>query len=164
MRWDPSLILILVLEVGFAAAMLVSAVLDIRARRLPNWLNLAVALGFLPWAWATGLPWGEVAIHLAVGAAVLGIGFGLFALGVIGGGDAKLGAAVTLWIGLSFDLLRFFLIMALAGGILAVVALIWQARTRQELTRALPYGVAIGAAGLDYWLRHSHAACRVFGC
>jgi prepilin peptidase CpaA len=164
MRWDTSHILVLALECGFAAAMLVSAALDIRARRLPNALNLAVALGFLPWAWASGLPWSDFALHLAVGAAVLGLGFGLFAFGVIGGGDAKLGAAVALWIGLSFDLLRFFLVMALAGGVLAMVALAWQARTRRRLTQALPYGVAIGAAGLDYWLHHSQAACFMSGC
>jgi prepilin peptidase CpaA len=152
------------LETGFAAAMLVSGWLDIRARRLPNWLNLAVALGFLPWAWASGLGWGGFAIHLAVGAVVLGIGFCLFALDVIGGGDAKLGAAVALWIGLSFDLLRFFLIMALAGGVLAAIALVYQSVTKRQVTRALPYGVAIGVAGLDYWLRHSQAGCWLSGC
>jgi prepilin peptidase CpaA len=162
MRWDA--VLILILELGFAAAMLVSAALDIRSRRLPNSLNLALALGFLPWAWAAGLGWGGLAIHLAVGAAVLAVGFGLFSFGVIGGGDAKLGAATALWIGLSFDLLRFFLIMALAGGVLAAIALGWQSATKRQITRALPYGVAIGAAGLEYWLRHSQTGCWLSGC
>lgn len=159
---DP--VLTLALECGFAAAMLACAALDIRARTLPNWLNLAVALGFLPWAWAGGLAWSEVAIHAVVGAVVLGIGFGLFTAGVLGGGDAKMAAAVALWIGLSFDLLRFFLIMALAGGILAVIALVWQARTHRKVTRALPYGVAIAVGGLDFWLHHSQVACRLSGC
>jgi prepilin peptidase CpaA len=162
MRFDTTLIL--ALECGFAAAMLVSAVLDIRARTLPNWLNLAVALGYLPWAWAMGSSWSEIAIHIAVGAVVLGVGFALFTTGVIGGGDAKMGAAVALWIGLSFDLLRFFLIMALAGGVLAVIALAWQARTHRKVTRALPYGVAIGFGGLDFWFHHSQAACVLSGC
>jgi prepilin peptidase CpaA len=157
-------LLSIVLECGFAAAMLISAALDIRARRLPNSLNLAIALGFFPWAWASMLGWEQLGVHVAVGVVVLGIGFALFATGVIGGGDAKMGAAVALWIGLSFDLLRFFIVMSFAGGILAVCALIWQAVTRKPVTRALPYGVAIGAAGLDYWLRHSHAACLLSGC
>ncbi|HVT50217.1 MAG TPA: prepilin peptidase [Dongiaceae bacterium] len=161
MHWD---LLSLLLEWGFALAMLVSAALDLRARRLPNWLNLAVALGFLPWAWVKALGWNAFAIHAGVGAAVLGLGFALFAAGVIGGGDAKLGAAVALWIGFSFDLLRFFLVMSFAGGILAVCALIWQAATHRQLTRALPYGVAIGVAGLDFWLRHSQAACSLSAC
>lgn len=160
----PRETLIALLEWGFALAMLVSAALDIRSRRLPNWLNLVVALGFFPWAWAMALGWDQLAIHVGVGIAVLGVGFGLFAAGVIGGGDAKLGAAVALWIGLSFDLLRFFLVMSLAGGVLAVCALIWQRATHRQLTRALPYGVAIAAAGLDYWLRHSDAGCALTGC
>jgi prepilin peptidase CpaA len=163
MRWDTTLIL--VLEYGFAAAMLASAALDIRSRRLPNGLNLAVALGFLPWAWASGLVWSDIAIHLAVGVTVLGIGFGLFSFGVIGGGDAKLAAAVVLWIAPALEpLLRFFLIMALAGGVLAVIALAWQATTGRRVTRALPYGVAIAAAGLEFWLRYSQAACPLSGC
>ena len=147
--------------------MVVSAVLDLRFRRLPNGLNLAVALAFLPWAWAVGLAWDQLAIHVGVGIVVLGIGFALFATGVIGGGDAKMGAAVALWIGFSFsdplDLLRFFLVMSLAGGVLAVFALTWQRATRRQLTRALPYGVAIAAAGLDYWFRHSQAAANLAG-
>jgi prepilin peptidase CpaA len=158
MRWD----LIVLLECGFALAMAVSAVLDIRSRRLPNGLNLAVALGFFPWAWAMGLGWDQMAIHVGIGIAVLGLGFVLFATGVIGGGDAKLGAAVALWIGFDprdpLDLLRFFLVMSLAGGVLAVFALIWQGATHRKVTRALPYGVAIGVAGLDYWFRHSTTA------
>ena len=162
MHWDT--VLTVLLQFGFALAMLASATLDLRSRRLPNWLNLAVAMGFLPWAWSTGLPWNDVAIHLVVGAMVLAVGFGLFATGVIGGGDAKLGAAVALWIGFSSELLRFFIAMALAGGVLAIFALIWQAAAHQRLTRALPYGVAIGVAGLDYLFRHSEAACFFSGC
>ena len=166
MSWET--ILILCLEFAFAAAMLVSAVLDIRSRRLPNWLNLAIALGFLPWAWLSGLAWGDFAIHLAVGLVVLGIGFGLYAAGVIGGGDAKMAAAVALWIGLALEpdlpLLRFFLLMALAGGVLAVIALVWQSVKKRRLTDPLPYGVAIGVAGLDFWLHHSQAACLLSGC
>jgi prepilin peptidase CpaA len=164
MRWQ---LLAVILEWGFAAAMVVSAVLDIRFRRLPNGLNLAVALAFLPWAWAVGLAWDQLAIHVVVGILVLGVGFALFATGVIGGGDAKMGAAVALWIGFSFsdpfDLLRFFLVMSLAGGVLAVFALIWQRAAGRQLTRALPYGVAIAVAGLDYWFRHSQATATLPG-
>ena len=156
--------LALILEFAFAAAMLACAVLDIASRRLPNWLNLAIAVAFLPWAWAQDLGWVTVAINLAVGLVVLGVGFGLFSAGVIGGGDAKLAAAVALWIGLSLDLLRFFLVMSLAGGVLAAIALAWQAKTHRKLERALPYGVAIAAAGLDYWLRHTSAGCFLSGC
>jgi prepilin peptidase CpaA len=156
------------LEFGFAVAMLASAGCDLAWRRLPNWLNAAVAIGYLPWAWATGASWETVATALAVGGAVLAIGFGLFAAGVIGGGDAKLAAAVAIWIagatGFSLELLRFALVMSLAGGVLAVVALAWQIASKKRLQRPLPYGVAIAAAGLDFLLRHGQASCLMDLC
>jgi len=156
------------LELAFAAAMLIAAGCDIAWRRLPNWLTAGVALGYLPWAWAVGIGWTGIAVAVAVGAVVLGVGFGLFAAGVIGGGDAKLAAAVALWIGLSpgfiFELIRFFLVMSLAGGILAVIVLAGRALAPGRPQRPLPYGVAIAAAALDFWLRHSHAVCWATGC
>jgi prepilin peptidase CpaA len=152
------------LEWGFAAAMLAASGFDIAWRRLPNWLTAAVALGYLPWAWAIGTNWLEFAVALAVGAVVMAIGFGLFAGGIIGGGDAKMAAAVALWIGLKFELLQFFLVMSLAGGGLALIALAIQAGRGERLKRPLPYGVAIAIAALDYWFRHSRAACVLHSC
>jgi prepilin peptidase CpaA len=156
--------LILALDAAFALAMLVAAGCDIAWRRLPNWLTAAVALGFLPWAWAAGFSWTGIGIALGVGVVVLGIGFGLFAAGIIGGGDAKFAAAIALWIGLSLELLRFFLVMSLAGGVLAVIVLAKQAATKSPAARPLPYGVAIAVAALDYWIRHSRLACAFGGC
>jgi prepilin peptidase CpaA len=162
----PSLALLL--ESAFAVAMLVAAGFDIAWRRLPNWLTAAVALAFLPWAWAVGASGIGFAIALGLGAVVLAIGYGLFAAGIIGGGDAKMAAAIALWIGLSptfiFDILRFFLIMSLAGGVLAVLVLIGQAAAKDRLRRPLPYGVAIAIAALDYWSRHGQAACLLTAC
>ena len=152
------------LELAFAVAMLVAAACDIAWRRLPNWLTAGVAVAYLPWAWAVGIGWGGVAVALAVGAVVLGLGFGLFAAGVIGGGDAKLAAAVALWVGLSFELIRFFLVMSLAGGVLAVIILAARAFARGRPQRPLPYGVAIAAAALDFWIRHSHVVCWATAC
>ena len=60
----------------------------------------------LGWAAATGL-----------GALVAGMA--MFALGWIGGGDAKLFTACALWLGLTSTPV-FLLITALAGGLLAV--------------------------------------------
>ena len=156
--------LALALELAFAAAMLVAAGCDIAWRRLPNWLTAGVAIAYLPWAWAVGFGWIGIAVAAAVGAVVLGVGFGLFAAGVIGGGDAKLAAAVALWIGLSFELIRFFLVMSLAGGILAVIVLAGRAFAQGRPQRPLPYGVAIAAAALDFWMRHSHAVCWATAC
>ena len=154
--WGPGLAL--ALEAAFALAMLVAAGCDIAWRRIPNWLTAAVAIAYLPWAWAMGVSWLVLAVTLGVGLVVLGIGFGLFAAGMIGGSDAKMAAAVALWIGLTFDLLRFFLVMSLAGGVLAVLVLIGQAARKDRPRRPLPYGVAIAVGALDFWLRHGRAA------
>ena len=152
-----------IFEIAFALAMVASAAADIAWRRLPNWLNAAIAIAYLPWAWAAGESWSLIGVGFMVGAVVLAIGFGLFAANVIGGGDAKFAAAVAVWIGFSYDLLRFFLIMSLAGGVLAILALIWQAVTRRPLRRPLPYGVAIAAAGLDHWLHQTQSGALVAG-
>jgi prepilin peptidase CpaA len=111
-------------------------------------------------AFNADLSWAEAGIHLAVGFAALVVGVLLFAGGLIGGGDAKLFAAVSLYIGAaSFGLYVFA--VALAGGALAVavMALRWAVSSGltarigwlQHLTQksgALPYGVAIAAGGL----------------
>jgi prepilin peptidase CpaA len=164
MSSGPAAEIALLLEIAFAAAMLGSAAADLAWRRLPNWLNAAIAIAYFPWAWAVGEGWPFIAVAVVVGAVVLAIGFGLFAINVIGGGDAKFAAAVTIWIGFSYDLLRFFLIMSLAGGVLAILALTWQAVSRRPLRRPLPYGVAIAVAGLDHWLRQTQTGCTLMGC
>src|ERR1700754_2827323 len=56
---------------------------------------------------------------LLVGVAVLAVGLFLFTFNWIGGGDAKLLAAVSLWAGPSL-ILPFFLLTGFAGGVLAL--------------------------------------------
>lgn len=144
------------LEVAFACALLAMAVWDIASRRLPNWLNAAIALAYLPYALSLGAGWMQIGFSFAVGAMVLAAGIGVFSFGLIGGGDVKLAAAIAVWIGPSLDLLRFFLLMALVGGVLALIVLVWQRVTGRSSTRALPYGVALAVSGLDHWLHHNH--------
>ncbi len=58
-------------------------------------------------------------MHSAAAFVVLAISFSMFAAGWIGGGDAKLVAAIALWLG--FDQLFSFLILAsIFGGLLTV--------------------------------------------
>ncbi len=96
-----------------------AAVLDVRTRRIPNWLTvtglltgLALALG------AGGWPWGLSALGGA--GAALATGFLLFALGVLGAGDAKLLAAVGAHFGLS-QVVGAMGSVAVCGGVLALV-------------------------------------------
>lgn len=100
---------------GVAAA---AAFSDVRSLTIPNRYCLAIVLIYpiyvvtaeSPVAWTAGL---------VVAGVVLAAGFLLFALGRMGGGDAKLLAAVSLWAGTEL-LLDFLLLTALAGGVMAL--------------------------------------------
>jgi prepilin peptidase CpaA len=170
-----------ILELGFLLAMLVAAGRDLAAWSLPNWLTICVALGYLAWAWASGAGWPMVGWSLAAGILVLVVGYLLFALHLWGAGDGKMAAAVALWIGLNLELFRFFLVVSLAGGVLAIAALLIHAATgkpqvppgdpnaeaaarRNPLKARARYGAAIAIGGLDFWLRHSQAGCAISGC
>jgi prepilin peptidase CpaA len=170
----------LILEFAFLLAMLVAAFRDLAAWRLPNWLCLSVALGYIPWAWASGVGWASVGWAAAAGAVVLGAGYLLYELRLWSAGDAKLSAAVALWIGLNFELFWFFLIMSLAGGVLAVVSLGIHAATgkpqlppgdpgaeaakRNPLKAKARYGAAIAIGAFDFWLRHRLGVCLIWAC
>ena len=144
----------------FPTLVIAAAIGDLLTMRIPNWLNGVVALSVLPMAVLAGMPFDVAQWHLLAGAVMLVFGFGLFARGYVGGGDAKLLAAAGLWIGWT-SLLPFLLITTLAGGVLAIVCKLWQLiRSEQEvrdfawLRRAmrtnleLPYGIAIAAGAV----------------
>jgi prepilin peptidase CpaA len=133
-----------------AAALVAAAVGDIRTRTIPNWLNAAIALGAIAFWFASGLdPWPDMAIRFGVAAAVFALFAGAFALGMMGGGDVKLLAAVALWLppgGVLFLLVA----MSLAGGALTIAMWARHKLRRSSHTLEIPYGVAIAFGGL--WL------------
>lgn len=127
------------------------SITDIRDRRIPNWTVLAVAILFVPWAITQ-----HVSFLSALGAAAIAFvaSCGMYLFGVLGAGDSKLLTVTGLFVGLG-GLLPFLLLVALAGGLLAVVSLavrpvralvIIQMRGKGELGRGIPYGVAIALA------------------
>ena len=68
--------------------------LDLTALCIPNWLVGGV-LGVFLVAGLVALPLDLFAWRLGQGVLLLAIGFGLFSVGVLGGGDAKLVAALA---------------------------------------------------------------------
>jgi prepilin peptidase CpaA len=128
-----------------AIALLVAAVGDWRHRLIRNRLNVIIALG-APLFWlAGGLSlWPGVAAQLALALVVLMVCAGLFAIRVLGGGDAKLLAALALWVPPHL-FPNVLLVMALAGGLLAAALL---AGRRPGMAASVPYGIAIAAGGL----------------
>jgi len=133
---------------ALAIALVVAAATDLRARRIDNWLTFAIAAAAPLFWWASGLVlWPEIALQLAVAAAVFLALAGLFALGAMGGGDVKLLTALALWLPW-LPFLKLVVVMALLGGVLTLVAAAWHRAARREGRVEVPYGVAISAAGL----------------
>ena len=134
---------------------LYGAVTDVSRLTIPNWLNgLIAALGFAALG-VSGLPLGEIGIHVGIGLGAFIVAFILFSLGVFGGGDAKMIPAVALWMG-PIAMAPFLLWMALIGGVIGAIGLLskraplpagaptwmWNVLSKGE---GLPYGVAIAA-------------------
>ncbi len=142
------------LLIALAIALLFAAFTDIRRRQIDNWLNIAIALGAPLFWWASGMSlWPDVGIQIGVAFAAFAILAGMFALGMMGGGDVKLLTALALWIQPNW-FLELLIIMALLGGILTIVMGAWHVMRRQRDRLAIPYGVAISAAGL--WIIGFH--------
>ena len=149
-----------ILLTAVGAMMVVAAAHDFTTLTIPNWISLVLLGLFPPLAFSAGLGGVDVGMHLAVGIGALLIGVALFAANVVGGGDAKLFAAVSLYMGVQ-ALGPFLVGVTLCGGVLAMCALTlrWISNNGvavylgrfQHLANArmgIPYGVAIAAGGL----------------
>lgn len=140
------------LIVVLCAALVAAAVEDIVRLRISNVTVLVVMAGAVVSAALAGPSfalWENAVLFVAA----LAIGTLLFSLGMLGGGDIKLFAALALWIDLERSLL-LLLSIALVGGVLAIVFICWRilfrrgAPTASRLRLNLPYGVAIAAGAL----------------
>jgi prepilin peptidase CpaA len=153
----------------------VAAVIDVRSRRVPNWLTLGLAIAGLIQAglMGNGLGWAGSVRGLSVGFAVP---FIFFAINALGAGDVKLLAAVGAWVGAK-PILLIMLAAAVLGGVVALIQSILQrrlalvlgntallaanllsirrfgiakvaamGREKPSLENTIPYGVAISAA------------------
>jgi prepilin peptidase CpaA len=133
-----------------AAALLLAAVGDWRARIIPNRLNAAIALLAIPYWWSIGLPlWPGVALQLALGAAVFALFALAFRFGAMGGGDVKMAAAVALWLPFG-GVVKLLVIMSIAGGVLTLAMLAAHRMAKAAGQPEIPYGVAIAFGGI--WL------------
>ena len=96
------------------------AVLNLWRGTVPNWLVIALVASFPVTALVTGLPLADMGWHLLAFVIVLASVLGLFAIGLVAGGAAKLIAAISIWMGLSQAL--WFLLGAVLIGIAFLVA------------------------------------------
>jgi prepilin peptidase CpaA len=143
----------------FPLGMAYAAAFDILTMRIPNGVSLGIAAAFLVVAPIAAMPMQEMLMHLLVGAAVLIAGMILFSLRFVGGGDAKLLAAASLWIGAG-QLLAFVIYVTVFGGALALLLLAYRSAPAGALPlpdwamrlhkprSGMPYGLAIAAGAL----------------
>lgn len=144
----------------FPFAMALAASSDLLTMRISNKLVLLLVAVFCIVALAVDLPLQQFAMHVLCAMLVLVAGFTFFALGWMGGGDAKLAAATTLWLGFGLAL-PYLIYTALLGGALTILILAlrrlplmpliarfrWIERLHDRKT-GIPYGVAMALAGL----------------
>jgi prepilin peptidase CpaA len=150
------IILLFVLPLLFAYA----AATDLLSMTIPNTLSLILIALFPVVAFAAGLSFEQMAWHGAAAGLVFLVCFALFAMGIIGGGDAKFATVVALWVGLA-NLLPYFLYVSLLGGALTF-AIIWMKshqmpqlamrfawyRRLQDPKTGIPYGIALSIGAL----------------
>lgn len=144
----------------FPAVIVLAGAMDIFTMTIPNRIALGLVAGFVVLAPFAGFGWDVIGLHVATGAAMLLLGIGAFAAGWVGGGDAKLFAAASLWMGPE-NIYQFSLVTAIFGGVLSVGIVsmrmlplpeilgrqVWIARLHDAGAGA-PYCTALAAAGL----------------
>jgi prepilin peptidase CpaA len=144
----------------FPALMAFAGASDFFTMTISNSISVALVAGFILLSAAVGMPINEIGMHVSCGAGFLCLTFVLFALGWIGGGDAKLSAATAVWLGWG-NIVDYIGVASVIGGVLTLIFL--QARkwpmpefltARDWFARlydhgnGVPYGIALAAAGL----------------
>ncbi len=144
----------------FPALMAYVASSDLLTMTISNRISLALVAGFLVLALLSGMGFYDIAMHASAGLTVLAIAFLCFAMGWVGGGDAKVVSAAALWFG--FDhLMNFLLYASLFGGALTLLLLqfrqwplpyalagqTWLIRLHAKENR-VPYGIALAIGAL----------------
>ena len=145
---------------GFAILMSWAAYDDARSFTIPNKLPIAIALLYPAYVLSAPMPIDWTGALLVSGVLLL-VGFVLFVCRALGGGDAKLLAASSLWAGPAL-LPDVLLITALAGGGIAGAMWLQHRFSRAAVLgefftrpieedfgkRPMPYGIALCLGGL----------------
>jgi len=144
-----------ILPLGLAVA----AVSDLFTMTIPNRVSAALLASFFILAPLVGLSWADIGMSLVGGLAVFGVCFALFAMNVMGGGDAKLLTATAVWYGFNQSLLVYLVTVGYVGGAVTLVFLLLRNSSNSVMAmgiplpaslvtaKKIPYGIAIAIAG-----------------
>ena len=144
----------------FPALMAFAAASDLFTMTISNRVSLALAAGFLILALLGGMELHDLLSHVGAGAAVLAVAFVCFAMGWVGGGDAKVAAGAALWFGFG-HLLDYLVCASLFGGALTLLLLqfrqwplpspltgqAWLLKLHAKES-GIPYGIALAIGAL----------------
>lgn len=142
-------------HIALAASVAVAGLIDLRCRRVPNWLTLSLAVA--------GVAAAVVRPDLSLGGSVTGLGIGLaipfvlFALGMLGAGDAKLLAAIGAWMG-PVGIIWVMLLSGVAGGLLALATAATQGQLRPALRNVAFVGASLLTTRRTNWVSATDAA------
>ena len=148
---------------AFLVLILFAVIGDVRHLIIRNWISAALVVMFLLYL-ALADPSLPIGWHLLSAFIVFAVGFGLFIMGWVAGGDVKFMAALALWAGPDL-ILPFAQITTILGALLAatVLAAHWldsygeavgmpsgarRFMPRWARRKLCPYGLAIGLAAL----------------
>jgi prepilin peptidase CpaA len=147
----------------FPALMAFAAASDLFTMTISNRVSLALAAGFLVLAIFSGMGLHDILTHVGAGAAVLVVAFACFAMGWVGGGDAKVASAAALWFGFA-HLLDYLVYASLFGGALTLLLLQFRQwplpypfAGQQWLLKlhakdsGIPYGIALAIGALTIY-------------
>ncbi|WJH42224.1 prepilin peptidase [Aliirhizobium terrae] len=146
--------------ISLPAALLWAATTDFLTMTISNRISIGLAVAFLILALPLGLSLSEIGLSLAAAACVFLVCFGLFAANVMGGGDAKILTAASLWFGLTPALISFLVYVAYTGGVVTLLFLLLRWRAPSVLAmgiplpmsvveaKKIPYGIAIAIGGI----------------
>jgi prepilin peptidase CpaA len=147
--------------VVFPFCMAFAAISDMLSMTIANRVSVILIAAFAIIAPLTGMDWPTYGWHFAAAGMVLAVTFTLFAVGGMGGGDAKLLAASSLWFGFHIVLLQYLVTTAFIGGVLTIAILSYRKSPLAAYTArnmflrhfadsqvGVPYGVALGIGGL----------------
>jgi len=128
-----------------------AATIDLRSRRIPNWLTFTMILSGIAVNVSSLGPVtsGQSMLGLAAGFALM---FLLFALGAVGGADVKLMAGIGAWMGPEV-VLKVFVIEAIIGAVIVLAQAIAQRRGRilMRNSAVLAMNLAhVGDLGVDH--------------
>jgi prepilin peptidase CpaA len=144
----------------FPALMAFAASSDLFTMTISNRVSMLLIAGFLVLAALSGMDFHTLLSHVGAGLTVLVAAFACFAMGWMGGGDAKVAAGVALWFGFA-HLLDYLLYASLFGGAFTLLLLqfrqwplpralgsqAWLLRLHDKET-GIPYGIALAAGAL----------------